>query len=524
MTVYEGRLSVKPLKATYQPTSIYVVTATEVITEEGLILTHEQAINSMPWIDENKSIIAAGLDLIPYLTKVLDEWETSGSYFQMMAQPFFRESIRNGKKQRRVTAVKPCYFGFRKTAASKTAYQQIHYLFDPLKFLSDSASAVAGMAEAVRDPYHLMQLVKEYRKICQDLNVPVRVSAASFGAMMLRHPNFFPKPRAKVSRFTNKIAAEAKVGQHEWRPDARALRTIVYALDQRRSHHTCAQEMVFPHGDSLRLQGHYGTLEGKWKDLQELPVSHGLLYADYEVVTQPASGIPTFPELEHKGHFQTWIGTNELTDWINCGAKINHVIAAITSKRIDEGLNRYATYVKSDLEKQRPPYVATFAKMLWFRSYGLLGMRPTRREKYYLHCSSTDPNHECTVREEHLGNDLIVPLHIHADDQEREPGCVNQVWRAMLEREARRRVIMEARRLTLEKGKRIVGIFADSIYVKYPYLIESDETVWKAQRQELSFMDRSIYDHRTGRLIAPGVVGKGREQIICEAMKLPLDV
>jgi hypothetical protein len=494
------------------------VTDTNVITEEGLLLTHEQAIDAMPWLDNPKRLFACGLDLTPFLRKVVDHWEATGDYFNLMAQPFFKESF--DKRQRRVVSVRANYFGFR--PVPKRAYQQIHYLFDPLLFLSDSASAVTGLYDSCNDPYRLLQLVKAYRKVCQTLNVPMQPSASAFGSMMLRHPKFFPEARAKVSLYTNKVAAQAKIGQHEWKaPATRSKRTIVMQLDQRRAHHTCASTMSFPHSNYLRLRGNYRTLTGEWRDIADFRNQHGVLYVNVTIPETPPSGVPTFPELEQAGTFNYWIGTNEVTAWQSCGARINHVITAIATNKIDPGLSKYAEYAKTHLNDHHTPHVATFIKMLYFRPYGLLGMRPTKPERYYLHCNG---EHNCNVRDEHLGQGLILPLHIHADKYEKEASYVNQVWRAMLEREARKRVIMEARRLHFDHDKRIVGIYADSIYVKWPYLIEADESVWKAKKHEVSFIGRNVYEHDTGKLIAPGVAGTPRQEIIAQALTLPLEL
>lgn len=518
----DQRTVIKPLQRTYSNTSIYIVTDDEIITEDGLLLTHEQAINSMPWKQYPKNVFVTGTNLAPFLAKVVDQWECFTDFFNLIAKPTYREVLNKGnEKQRRIIAVVPSYFGFYEWTDNRhKRYKQIHHLFDPLQFLSNHASAVTHLHDACTDPYKLLTLIKAYRKICKELDIPMTNSASHFGSMMLRHRKFFPDTRYKVSRHVNKVAAQAKVGQHEWRANRRAKRTIVMALDQRRAHHTCASEMVFPHSDTLRLRGNHYDMETPFKDIKAYRNYHGILYINITIPENTPEGTPQFPELQHKGTFNIWIATNEVNAWISCGAQINYVICSIATKQIDRGLNYYATYVRSILDKPQPSYVSTFTKMLYFRAYGLLGMRPIRTEKFYLHCHT---DHQCEVKQEHLGHDLILPMHHHGSDYEREPVYVNQVWRAMLEREARKRVIMEARRLHFEKGKYIVGIYADSIYVKWPYLIESNETVWSAHREEVSFLDRSMYEHTSGKLIAPGLTGQTRERLIWQAQKLPLE-
>jgi len=366
------------------------------------------------------------------------------------------------------------WFGFRyhkdKNRQSKAVYNsdtqtvenRLFYVFDPESY-ADRLDFRATYPHLTNNLDRYKAFVTALRSFCNTQGIPLLTSAGAIGAQFLRDARFYPEPRRKVPRATNKKARAALPGNHYqlFQEPSSERYTGIY-LDQKSSHHTVASQIDLPHPDYLYARGWYRDYEnvrpwlmaGSEKTEEFLREHKGLLYC--RVFVSDASNPFLIPKVRRQGWTDLFLFTNELSYLrsIN-GFQLAGISAAWSSPHTDYGIRRYANWAIHTVSNA-PTEIKPWLKPTLLSTYGMLAAVPRKME---FGMRDKEPNYWFNLGPERFGVKKVTARTAW------EPSYVNVIQRGMIEAECRIRSLSLARDLD-SQGFRVLCIYADGVIVE----------------------------------------------------------
>lgn len=464
---FNAKRTVTPRKSAYVPLSIIAVdiqaeTVWTESTERTYPLGHLPAL-----VLQEPDSILVGYEVGLAVEQIVKDFEKLPT-FQVRVTPIDRElSPWEPNKEKRVVnhGVSWSFIGWRRSVNKKAGWLKKHFPVDPFLFTASfkreyktadrSLAAVIGWAEMVRE-------------FLEENDLAFRATQTGIAAQLLRDPRFYPEARRKVPKATNALARN-KLPGNLYVHNANRLATYdALEVDQQSSHHSCARDLVFPCSNTLYAKGYFRTLEDKpfamrgTRFFDKLISQPGLFYAKLRVPRLgPNRSLFVTPNADNAGTDQdgcrvAFVYSNELDELKRCGVEILYLIAAWTSKETDTGLNRYAEWSLSEIEKCDADR-KRWMKPLLLSGYGLLATKPRKMQAAYLRGKGKQTHY-------HIGRGRVMRFFKYESANPHEPGFVNVIQRGMIEAETRLRSLQMARFLE-SHGCDVLLVYADAVFV-----------------------------------------------------------
>lgn len=408
-------------------------------------------------LEEEPPSLIIGYD-IGLTVKLLDEWHNDNELWQIKAYTAERKAFRVNGEEPRICWEDTIFaaVGFRRRHGSdKSRY---HACIDPNTFqqrlrLGPALSNVVGFARALRG-------------FCERNDLAIRSTAAAIAQQLLRDPRFWPEPRRKVPKATNRNCRPHLPGNYyelKGKPD---FPYPAHYVDYKNAHHTIAAEIDLPHPDDLYAHGYFADCKDKIYARRgdyaydRILKEHGLLCVKAKVPHRWKRGRNVPEDLRNRkaGAHKLFLYTNEIAWLEDCGLRIEYIIAAWTAEKVDEGMKSYAKFCIATITSASANDKA-WLKPLLLAAYGILAARPRKLSVAHKRGAGYGANfavHSSVIYLRHYqsGNDFELPI------------C-NVVARGLIEAETRKRVLRMAD-YAKECGARVLSIYADGIFMTPP--------------------------------------------------------
>jgi hypothetical protein len=382
------------------------------------------------------------------------------------------------------------------------------YPLDPFSFVPQPRNKTRGNANDVAE------FGKDLRSFLQANRLPMRPTTAGIASMLLRDARFWTGYRRKVPSTTNEIARPVLIGQF-YRNAYKGRKALpeVWQLDQRRSHHVCAAEIDLPDGDDLFAHGLFRNADDVWVDGAHPRAQHflnnhfGLFRARVKIPNNP-NGL--FPHFDSPGSRVVYFTSNEWPTLAAAGIELEYLVASWTARRRDEGMKRYARWAIEQLDAASPER-SQWLKPLLLAPYGLLGTTPRPLRAAFLQGNGKERNI-------YLGFGHSQVFKTTSSKHDIEPAFVNVIWRGMIERETRRRTIVQAQRLE-RAGADLIRLDADAIYFRpNPSVLDQfDADRWKlVVHSHVAVDGRNFVSDQIPGGCLPGLAGVFRSRTLGE--------
>lgn len=369
--------------------------------------------------------------------------------FQRRTSTFERDIVRpDGRKVASRVSIVTHYFGWKGG--------NYHKIIDPVvmygKGLDDVWPTEVG---GFNDPLvRLLRWAVTLQNFCQRVGVDVRPTIGGISSQFHTDFKFYPKARRKVPAKINERARERMPGNHYLLTvEPHKEEFTAYYLDQRRAHHYHASRIQFPASDTLYAYGRFTDLaECVYNIEQVYPHISGLYCLDLVRTTkhQPFSWLKRTIAQE-----RAFVWSNELSHLLDSGWRVKGVRAVWGSRHRDTGINRYARWAESQLDKYED---AGWLKPLLLSAYGILAIRPRHAEAVFRLAKSGT---EVTFRTgKHSMSGRLV-----RSQRKLEPNIANVLYRGMIEAATRSDSIGLAQYLSAN-GHHVLSIYADAVIVE----------------------------------------------------------
>lgn len=488
--------TVKPRNRVYKVLPVIALNYDGGITEDGELIPMDELIEKLPLMSPTLFAMVGIADWIGYLDTIFRERDSK--HWQWRATSHERDICRpDGVRIAARVSTLIHYFGFQEGnyAGGRRVY---HKAIDPVSMYGHSLDTVYP-DESLSTIERTLRWAVSIRDFCAENQIEVRPTIGSISAQFLTDRRFYPKPRRKVPAKINERVRENLVGNYyhlNVQPSAREEFTAIY-LDQHRAHHYHARTLHFP--DANHLYAH-----GRFCDLAESVFEYvpdgfmGLYCLD---VRPPKH--PSYPSFLDDECCRVFVYSNEIPHLLDLGYEILGIRAAWGSYQRDRGLNRFAQFAESQLDRYKD---TPWLKPLLLSTYGTLAIRPLQRTSVFRLVKSGTPARL------HTG-------HFHLDGmqtqskQKIEPGIANVLHRGMIEAATRSESIGLAQYLTY-KGHQILSIYADAVIVKLdednPLPLLPDPWRSKGTLNHLQFINQQAF--MSGEMTKlPGVTREIRE-------------
>lgn len=343
------------------------------------------------------------------------------------------------------------YFGWKRTNHHARRRARYFYPIGIQTFVPD-LSQFRGDDELTR----LLNFGITLRDFCIAMRIRPRSSGAGLASQLLRHPKFYPEPRRRIPTFINEIARTELPGNHYdlFAVEGERFKSATY-IDQSAAHHYAAQTTPLPCANTTHANGHTkGDKVVPWLYPNEEGYStiinqHGLLRARITVPAIPLRQQKYVPALlREEGTKDAYIWTNELELLEQWGARVEFLIAALTSPNTDTGLPSYSRWAV-----EQPKWM----KRALLTPYGVLASRQRRTRFVYARGK---------------GDKVKVPMGPHLIEGVsggiREfggTGTTNVLQRGLIEAYVRRLSLELCHELDRD-GRRVISIYGDGVFVR----------------------------------------------------------
>lgn len=496
---------VKPRRAKYRHMKVVAIRRAQVLTEDGETMFLHRLIQNLPkmqptiFVKMNPADFVAALD-DRYGKLNPGTWQWHASHKERgIGRP------EDGKHVAHRVDTTIYYFGWKGAGNGKGA--RFHKIIDCTTLYASGNNIDQIWPGEEDELIRMLRWGVALRDFCDENNMEVKPTAGAMGRQFLTDPRFYPNARRKVPVLTNDSVRQRMPGNFYYlsiRPTTDKEYTVYY-IDQRRAHHYHARTISFPHSDGLYAMGCFTTLEPS--GLSVTDAFCGLYCLDLDVpVNKPTSGYIR-AWLRHSLKDTTvekrFIYSNELQFLLDMGYTVRQVRAAWGSHRRDEGLELYARWAESQLDKYGDP---AWLKPLLLSTYGSLAMRPREFAGIFKQARKGDPVSIPT------GECILTGLAV-IGKKKIDPKFANVLHRGMIEAATRCESIAYAHHLH-STGYRVLHIYADAVIVLVdedkpsPLMIEP----WRLHKTLHHWQPINSQAFQSGEMTRlPGVVGISRD-------------
>lgn len=403
----------------------------------GIVVSHSEFADSLP--DLSRSIIVT-FGAETFLLQLHKQYHSDPRWtwkVTVAGEPLIRKKV--------------SYFGFRRANhKSKSVY---HLVLDFNSFLRTDQR----MEYDARDLQELLELGKEVREFCTEMNVQIRPTAAGLANQLLRHPRFYPEPRRKVPQFINETVRKFLPGNfYQVYALGQTIEAATY-IDQQAAHHHAALTTPLPNSNSITAKGYRKGELKVYARYSENPDSlyrrllkqHGLVCLLGTVPYVHPRERRFLPKYMHKaGNNLLWLWTNEIAYAESVGLRIRCIYATWGSEEVDTGIQSYARWA---IENQ--------SRYKWIKSVLLMpyGMLAKRQESVEVH---TNGGSDSLI----LANSVVASTKITRNVVSQ---TANVLQRGLIESHVRTLSLDMARQCS-EGQAEVVSIYADGIFLKVP--------------------------------------------------------
>lgn len=515
-----------------------------IVIDSGFMLEGSSEIGPVDWLVTSLrhmplTTVVCASESIKFLKLVQDHWgkrldhsdKCNCSYccFNFRTSPIEREIFTGKQHGRKLTLslTSVAWFGWRgeKTGRKNTVRNRYHLLIDPLTF--------SGNWLEDRSFVTYMKWAQDIRAFCIEQNWNLRPTQGSVARQALTDSRFYPDKRRKVPRATNDRIRQHLPGNHYQLATTVSQRTEYEAdyLDQTRCHHFHAIEAKLPDSNFLYGYGHFRHPERKrkWRKTPGRVASFlngfsGLVYGHlYWPIAERSKNrfvpkyLTAYGTEKQPANEPVYFFTEDLQLLESLGVRINAIIAAWGSKKLDTGLARYAKFALSELERDAP----LWKKTLLLSPYGALATTARKQTVAYHRSKKGTPK----VLMGKGGTRLSVSY--HEASKVSEPSTNNVLHRALIEASNRTETLMFANQLELD-GYRVLCIYVDAVIIETQGDRQYSDSwqipeLWKPWRHDrhlthLRFISDSQFVSAELEKL-PGLTGQQRRNITFGSLK-----
>ena len=404
------------------------------------------------------------------------------------------------------------FLGWKETKNERSRWYRRHFPVDPALFTSSFKPEYRSKIKNLEAVIEWTRMVREF---LTDNDLEFRATQSGIAAQLLRDKRFYPEARRKVPRATNLAARDPLPGNFYFHSAHNRLVYSALEIDQKNSHHTCAASLRFPCANRLYAKGYFRTLQDRpyaykgTKLFNRLIADAGLFLIKIKVPARGGNVDTTFllPCAQVNGERLAYVFSNELDDLRDSGVEILYIVACWTSKEIDNGLNKFASWSLGELAKSNPER-RRWLKPLLLSAYGLLATKARPMRSAYFRGEGETVYY-------HVGRGEVMKFSKYESARPFEPGFVNVIHRGMIEAETRLRSLRMARYL-FEHGFTVLVIYADAVYVTGERELPILPPHWGTREitgAHFPNANRVVCDQYVK---LPGVAGKKRETLVDE--------